>query len=269
MTRAGRPLLTVLIAEGIVLAALLVLAFDQYAHAQREMTTGINARGYRGPIARERAYDETRLMMVGGARAFQPGVPHPDTTSARMRFMIEQWVTFDHGPVTAVNLALPGLPRGGYAERLDAYRHLAPDVICVYPDLSPVAEPMTQGLITRLTGYVPALAPLVSIDRAIGGLFGTRAVSDEIVTVAAVVDTALTMVPGVVVAIPEPATVAESADRDALLAALARFAEDRRVTVIQLKDGPPAITAGVLQPADAIQIEPALSAFLRARPKTS
>lgn len=264
--KVSRNLVIALLAEAIILAALLTVALDQYVHAQGEMSTGLNTWGYRGAIARERAYDETRLMMIGGTRAFQPGVPVLDTASARVRYMVEQWVTFDHGPVTAINLGLPGVPRGSYADRLDAFRGLAPDLICIYPDLSPAAQSAPRGLVTKLTGYSPALTLFSAVDRSLGRIAGAeQPVSDDIGAVASAVETALSIAPGVVVAIPEPATSAEMRERDTLVAALSRFASDRRVTIVPLKDGPPVRVADVLQPADVVQIEPAVSAMLRAQ----
>ena len=262
----SRGLAAALGVEALLIAALLTLALDQYAHAQGEPLDGINSWGYRGAVAKQRAYDETRIMMAGGTRAFEPGLPVKDTTVAHVRFMVEQWVTFDRGPVTAINLGLVDLPRSGYADRLQQFRHLAPDVICLYVDLSKKGSVLpAQGLLTRTTGYVPSLPALSAVDRWLGGLFtATQPASDD---VSAVKDAALagvSMAP-TVIAIPEPASADEMRERDAVLVALAPLASDTRVKIVQLKDGPPAMIAGVMQPAIAVQIETAVSAFLRAR----
>ena len=68
-----------------------------------------------------------------------------------------------------------------------------------------------------------------------------------------------------VVAIPEASSAEETIVHEALLASLERFGGDRRVAIVELKDGPPVMVAGVMRPAAATQIEPAMSAFLRAR----
>jgi hypothetical protein len=263
--RQHRGLVTMLVAEAIILVALLTVALDQYAHAQGETAGVLNRWGYRGAVARQRAHDETRLMMVGGTRAFQPNVPEPDTISARLRFMTEQWVTFDRGPVTAINLALPGLPRGAYAARLDQFRELAPDLICIYVDLAPGTRPDQPGLVTKLTGYVPAQPLLAGIDRRLGRLVGpSPAVTDDVAAVAAAVDTALSISGSVIVAVPEP-TDNERKQLETLRAALSRLSSDPRVAIVELKDGPPAVWLGLTQPADAIQIDPAVRKLLQAQ----
>ena len=267
MMKAPKTLVAVLTVEAIVLAVLLTAALDQYVHAQAASGDGLNAWGYRGAVAKARAYDETRLLMVGGTRAFEPGIAVLDTVSARVRFMVEQWVTFDRGPVTAINLALPGLPRGAYADRLAQFRAITPDVVCVFVDLAPATPPRSRrGLVTRLTGYHPALPQWSAIDRLLAVPLGDDAnPGDDIGSVAEAISVGLSMSSGVVVAIPQPATASETSVRDALVAVLAPFVSHPRVSVVQMADGPPAVAAGVLQPAAAIQIEPAISSLLRTR----
>ena len=120
----------------VVLLVLLTIAFDQYVHAQVQMADGLNRWGYRGAVAKRRVYDETRIMMIGGSRAFEPGVTVEQTALARIRFRVQEWVTHDRGPVTAINLGLVDLPRGAYPSRTRAVRDLEPDVICVYAELA-------------------------------------------------------------------------------------------------------------------------------------
>ena len=70
----------------------------------------MNRWGYRGEVAKRRVQGETRIMMIGGSRAFEPGVPVSQTNTERIRSRVQDWVTHERGRVTAINLALVGLP---------------------------------------------------------------------------------------------------------------------------------------------------------------
>jgi hypothetical protein len=251
--------------EAVVLGVLLVVTLDQYAHKQVQLMGGLNSWGYRGTVAKQRVFDETRLVIVGGTQAFGFGVAVKESTTSYLRYMIESWVTFDRGPVTAVNLGVLGLPRGAYAARLERHRYLAPDVICVYVDLAPnptaAAHRSTPSGVARLTGYMPSLPvvlpekgdllaqqgnPLGSVLRLTGRAFGaadtglarvagsTEPTDDAVTAVVAAVDVALGIAPGAVVVIPEPHTEAAVLEREQLVKSLERFAGDPRVRVVRL-----------------------------------
>jgi hypothetical protein len=248
---ARRRLALVLVVEAAMLALLLSVAFDQYVHAHAQMQDGVNAWGYRGPVARRRAYDETRIVMAGGTGAFQPGVALRDTVTERIRFRVEEWVTFDRGPVTAFNLGVVNLPRGGYADRLERYRYLKPDVICVYAELVPVtAPPPDGGLLEKLSGYVVVAPGLSAVDRALGRLVSNPAPPDELAAIGEAVRAGLTMAPVVVIVPP-----GDSHEHRALRAVLERFRGEARLKIVTLTESSPA----------GDQIAPAVSEFLRAR----
>lgn len=259
MTKAR--IATVLGLELAMLAAMLVVVLDQYAHTRVQVLGGVNSWGYRGPVAKQRVFDETRLVMVGGTQAFGFGVATRETTTSYLRYLVEAWVTFDRGPVTAFNIASLGLPRGAYAARLEHFRYLAPDLICVYVDLAPnptaVLHARRSG-VERLTGYVPAL-PVVLPEKGdrMGGVTGSAArlagralafadtqlariapepppVSDEVTAAVDAVELAAGMAPSTVVVVPEPQSAAAADERDRLLAALNRFAGDARVRIVTL-----------------------------------
>jgi hypothetical protein len=251
---SNRRLGTVLVLEMVVLLALLTIAFDQYVHAQVEMKDGLNRWGYRGAVAKRRVYDETRIMMIGGSRAFEPGVPVEQTALARVRFRVQEWVTHDRGPVTAINLGLANLPRGAFAARLDHFRYLEPDVICIYAELAPAGTPPPPSLTMRIASYLPATSALAAIDRALGRVFVTTSITDDIVDVADAVAVSLTMAPTVVV-LPQTGSEDDERSQQALLASFDRFAGDTRLKLVRLTD----------QAAIGDQIEPAVSEFLRLR----
>jgi hypothetical protein len=251
---SNRRLRTVLGLEFVVLLMLLTLAFDQYVHAQVEMKDGLNRWGYRGAVAKRRVYDETRIMMIGGSRAFEPGIPVEQTALARVRFRVQEWVTHDRGPVTAVNLGLVDLPRGAFAARLDHFRYLEPDVICVYAELARARTSPSPSLTMRITGYLPAAGALAAIDRGLGRMFAAAPATDDIDDVADAVAVSLTMAPTVVI-LPQPGSDDEERSRKALLASFDRFAGEARLKLVRLTD----------EAAIGDQIEPAVSEFLRLR----
>ncbi len=252
-----RRLGVLLAAEMLVLVSLLMIAFDQYAHAQVETADGLNRWGYRGAVARRRLHNETRILMIGGTRAFEPGVPLEQTALARIRFLVQEWVTHERGPVTAINLGLVDLPRGQYANRLEQFRDLAPDVICLYPELAPARAPLPPSLSMQLFRYAPVAPVIASVDRALGTFVASPAQPDEIQDVADAVALSLTMAPTVVI-VPPIASDTDAGARDTLMASLDRFAGEQRLRLVQLK-GDAAVD---------VQAEPAVSEFLRMR-KTS
>lgn len=251
---SNRRLAVVLAIEMVTLLALLTVASDQYVHAQIQKVDGLNRWGYRGEVAKRRVDNETRIMLIGGSRAFEPGVKVEQTALARIRFRVQEWVTHERGPVTAINLSLAGLPRGVYAPRLERFRSLEPDLICIYAELGPAGTLPSPSLTMRVSGYLPAARALAAIDRGLGRVFTAPAATDDVDDVADAVDVALTMAPTVVV-VPPIASDADSSERATLMASFDRFAGDTRMKLIQL--------AGSEAIGD--QIEPAVSEFLRAR----
>ena len=250
----NRRLGVVLVIEMVVLVALLTVAFDQYVHAQVQKVDGLNRWGYRGEVAKRRVHNETRIMMIGGSRAFERGVKVEQTALARIRFRVQEWVTHERGPVTAINLSLAGLPRGAYAARLEHFRSLEPDVICIHAELEPAGAPPPPSLTMRVTGYLPVAGVLAAIDRSLGRVFAPASATDDVDDVAEAVAVSLTMAPTVVIL---PPTNTEDDDRlmKVLLASFDRFAGNTRLKLVQLEG----------EAAIGDQVEPAVSEFLRER----
>lgn len=259
-----KRLCVVIAIEGVIIAGLLIVALDQYAHAQTEMTTGLNTWGYRGDVVPARVPNETRLLFAGGTRAFEPGVPLNATIAAGVAFRVEYAAALNRGPVRAINIALENLPRGAYGSRLESFRALAPDVICLLVDLIPSPDPWTPGLVTQATGYMPALRPLQAIDRTLARALGRATpAGDSVDDVVAAVSTARSIAP-VVVAIPDATTADESRERAELIKALSALAADANLTVVALESGAPVTFRGVVQPAAAAQLAPAIDGYVRA-----
>jgi hypothetical protein len=241
--------------QAIAVAALLTTALDVYAHKRVEQVGGVNMWGYRGPTARVKRPNEIRIGLIGGTMAFGWGVAAEETMITSVRRLVS--LAFDRpggdpAYVTAVNLALTGLPHGAYLERLQKYSDLAIDVLCVYPD--PVSLSQARMLvrrdsaIERLTGYTPIL-PVVLEEKGVplvGGLWrrvdglayrvvvarDERGPVDPARAVLATVEHALTVTRGVVVVLPI-APGAEAEGIPGLAAQLASyFGGDARVRVV-------------------------------------
>ena len=152
-------------AELLVIAALLGVVLDQYAHKRSQSLAGVNSWGYRGPVMPQRAPDEIRIAVAGGDAAFGWGEAPGETSTAYLRYLVQTNMPAGSSrPVTAVSLGALGLPARDYADRIRQFRYLAPDVICLYVEaidrLAAATLPPADSAVTAWTGYV-AMLPLV------------------------------------------------------------------------------------------------------------
>ena len=241
--------------QALVLGALLTTALDVYAHKRVEQVGGVNIWGYRGATARVKRFNEIRIGLIGGTMAFGWGVAAEESMITSVRRLVS--LAFDRPGgdatyVTAVNLALIGLPHHAYVERLDKYSDLAIDILCVYPDPAGLSQPRLlvrrDSAIEQLTGYTPILpvvldekgVPLAGdLWRGVDGLAyrllagaADSAPADAVEAIVATVERGLTQARGVVVVLP----IAPNASTEGvagLAARLAsRFGADPRVRVV-------------------------------------
>src|SRR5260221_11591502 len=116
----------VLAIEAVVLAGLLTLALDIYAHKRVEALGGVNIWGYRGPVAHRRGPNEIRIAIVGGTRAFGWGEPASALTSEVRRLIMLE--TDRRGgarrPVVVVNLGRLGALPDSYAATIEHFAYL-------------------------------------------------------------------------------------------------------------------------------------------------
>ncbi len=249
----------VLAMEAGVLACLLTVSVDQYAHRRVQHLGGVNTWGYRGSVALAKRPGEFRMVMAGGSQAFGWGVAPAETAIAYLRTLIEgEWIkSGTDRTVTAFNLGALGLPAHGYASRIERFRYLEPDVICLFVDLVdslPFAVmPPAESGVTALTGYVPML-PIVlaeqgwqvgnamqtadrALYRVVGGPAPSRADRRQMVHRA--IDAALQGASFAVVVLPAPAGTAQRAEHEALMASIAsRAAADQRLQLVDLSAQP-------------------------------
>lgn len=237
-----KTLTAVLVLQALVIAALLTLSLDVYAHKRVEHLGGVNIWGYRGATARVKQPNEIRLGMVGGTRAFSWGVAASETTLATVRQLVSL-ATDRRGqtarPVTAINLGALGWTPSSYRERLERFVDLDFDVVCVYPD--PAGAPPRTPLPSPplAAGYTPIL-PLVVREKA--GWHASNPSrsplmvnADDLTAVDATVRAALARARGVVLALPAPVHSQSSSGWEPLAD---RFRGDTRVRVVDLARDP-------------------------------
>jgi hypothetical protein len=168
-----RGLVAALVIEGVLLAAIGLVALDIRAHKRVESLGGVNMWGYRGPVLHEKQPNEVRIAIVGGDLAFGWGVAADETLAAYVRRLVSLDLDRAGGanrPVVAVNLGAQGLGLSEYAPWIEHFAYLRPDVICVLPD--PAGHPLREGrflpdrrsLVFDGFGYSPIL-PLVLQER--------------------------------------------------------------------------------------------------------
>jgi hypothetical protein len=169
-----RGLATALVAELVCGCALALVALDVFAHKRVEELGGVNIWGYRGAVLKAKQPHEIRLAVVGGDFAFGWGV----AASQTMIFEVRRLLLLDldkrggdQPAVTGVDLGARGLAPGGYAEWIDRFTYLRPDVLCLIPDpgLHVAAGgtylPDRESLAFTTLGYAPIL-PLVVGEKA-------------------------------------------------------------------------------------------------------
>jgi hypothetical protein len=260
--------------ELVVIAALLGVALDQYAHQRTQSLAGVNSWGYRGPVMPQHAPNEIRIAVVGGDAAFGWGEAPGETSTEYLRWMVQ--INLPAGSsrrITAVNLGARGLPARDYADRIRQFRHLEPDVICLYVDatdrLAAATLPPAESAVTAWTGYVPMLPQFLQekgdreiergrwlvggmlsaggrsirrADRALARLWlGTPAPldADRGAALAAALDAALASAAAVVVVLPMPFTQQEAAGHAAARHLFERrAAAEPRMRIVDLAEQP-------------------------------
>jgi hypothetical protein len=129
-------ILTALAAEAIVLASLATVSADVFAHKRVEQFGGVNVRGYRGAVLRQKRPSEIRVATTGGELAFGWGVAPSETMASYVRRLVALDIERSGSPlvVTSVNCAARGLMPQEYAGWVRRIAPLDPDVIVLVLD---------------------------------------------------------------------------------------------------------------------------------------
>lgn len=181
----------ILTVQAVVLSMLLVLAADLYAHKRVELVGGVNIWGYRGAVARQRVAGETRILYIGGTRAYGYGTTADGTIAAALEWNL---TTHTRQKVTVINAARLGATSADYAAMIERHASFQPDIIVLYDDLGyATTRPRLSRITANARGYEPIL-PLVlqekgwmmrqsgsGVRHAIGG--AVQAVGDSLMRI--------------------------------------------------------------------------------------
>jgi hypothetical protein len=141
-------------------------------HRRVEEQSGLNIWGYRGPVVKQKAPSEIRLVVLGGStafgEAFAGSIPlflQDYLNNARL----QQGAGYrPAGPITVVNLATPSDRPASFRQTLRDYDYLRYDAVCLYlgHDDPPPRDAALSGwrresLVFRASGYLPILSSLV------------------------------------------------------------------------------------------------------------
>jgi ketosteroid isomerase-like protein len=148
----------ILAVQGVVLAGLLLLAADLYAHKRVERVGGFNIWGYRGAVVKQRAPGDARILLLGGTRAYGYGASSDDTIAHALEWEL---TVQTRRPTTVIDAAHMGATASDYATMVERHADLDPDVIVLYDDLGYAAtRPRRSSVAGAFHGYEPIL-PLV------------------------------------------------------------------------------------------------------------
>ena len=148
----------ILAVQGVVLAGLLLLAADLYAHKRVEMVGGVNIWGYRGAVVKQRVPGDARVLLLGGTRAYGYGASAHDTIAHALEWEL---TVQTQRRTTVIDAAHMGATASDYAAMVDRHADLDPDVIVLYDDLGYAAtRPRRSSIASAFNGYEPIL-PLV------------------------------------------------------------------------------------------------------------
>lgn len=152
----------ILAVQAVVLAALMLLAADLYAHKRVELVGGVNIWGYRGAVARQRVAGDTRILFLGGTRAYGYGTTADGTIAAALEWNL---TTHTQQKVSVINAARLGATSADYAAMIDRFAFVQPDIIVLYDDLGHAStRPRLSRITASARGYEPIL-PMVMQEK--------------------------------------------------------------------------------------------------------
>ena len=155
---------TILAVQAVILAALLLLAVDLYAHKRVEMVGGVNIWGYRGAVVKRRAPREARVLLLGGIRAWGYGAAAQDTIAYALGWEL---TVQTQRQTTVIDAARIGATAPDYAAAVTRHAGLEADVVVLYDDLGFAAtKPRNSWIAGAFRGYEPVL-PIVMEEKGI------------------------------------------------------------------------------------------------------
>jgi len=156
-----------LLLSTLFICFLLILGLDLYAHAKFLNMSGLNYKGYRGEVVKNKEGNEIRLVMLGGSTAYGYGVRYNEAVPAELEAYLQK--RFDERDprkkISVVNLAYNNEGAYAFINNLKDFSYLDYDYAVIYDgynDLS-IANTTTfrhSDPVFRTFGYMPIL-PLV------------------------------------------------------------------------------------------------------------
>ena len=216
-------------------------------HRRQESGAGVNIWGYRGPVVRQKAADEIRIVVLGGRAAFgrelagsMPAYLQDYLNNERLRGD----ASFRSAvPITVLNLASPYDHVAAFEGTIEDYTWLGNDVACLYighQDPTPSEQASRSGwrrqsAVFRSFGYLPAL-PLLLWPRSEQLRDFREETVDYIAALDRAIERVLTSGRRVIVATHPFSTADEGSRQDVVAARLReRFDRDRRGAYLDLR----------------------------------
>lgn len=176
---------------GIVLSILFLLGLEVYVRAQTDrLGTVWNWQGYRGPVVERKVPWEVRIAVLGGSTAFGYGVPNEHSFPTDLEQRLNERVSDVAGwarKVKVLNLAYPGESAVCFANTLDSYAYLQPDIVLIYSGINDTPSTAyyrktkdcfrNKSIAFRVTRYIPIrflpALPLVAREKYYQLRYGT------------------------------------------------------------------------------------------------
>jgi hypothetical protein len=230
----------------IALGVALLTALDVTLHRRVEEGSGLNIRGYRGAVAKQKTPGEIRVVVLGGStafgQAFAGSIPlflQDYLNNPRLRQGAGYLLV---GPISVVNLATPYDRPPSFQQTLWDYDHLRYDVVCLYlghddprPRGATVSGWRRQSMVFRISGYLPILPSLVPWPGRVEA-FAPDDRGGDLGAIDAVIDDLLTRGKKVMVATHPFVSGEESRRQDAAVAHLvSRFGQHPGFAYLDLR----------------------------------
>jgi hypothetical protein len=154
-----------------VFALLTLLGTDLYLHRKFERSAGLNAWGYRGPVAARKAPGEFRVAVLGGSTAFGYGVMWNESFPAVLERKLAARAP---GAYTVINLGYNNEGAYSFTFTMKDFAYLNYDLVLLYEGYNDLSSDSGrpnrfmfrhESAIFRRTGYLP-IFPLVFKEKA-------------------------------------------------------------------------------------------------------
>ena len=153
----------------VAIGVAILFSAELWVHHRFEPMSGLNIRGYRGPVVDRKQPDERRIVALGGSTVLGFGVVWDEAFPGQLEQILN--AAGDRLRASVVNLGYNN--DGAYAMKytLDDYAYLQPDLAILYEGYNDLYGQLNtqvfrhQFAVFRVTGYLPLL-PIVLREKA-------------------------------------------------------------------------------------------------------